>query len=231
MLRGGSAGSSHGHRLPLGLSLTAPGQDEVGDLLRVGRGAADLPGVLLEGRDPPLDVGGAPARVVADAHALARHHGADLRAQLLLRVGRRAEPVGDPLGERWAVHPFRVAGAVPQLVQGGLVVVVRGGELSALGQHDLVAAQVVERPVSRHVTDGDPAVLEDAFGLLVHLPERLGSGRRPGRQSVGLLGVEHGVLPDDGRGQALVAVDALAFVVPDGPAALVVDGNLPVVLE
>ena len=120
---------------------------------------------------------------------------------------------------------------MPQLVERRLVVVVRGGELSPLGQHDLVVVQIVEGAVSRDVTDGDPAVLEDAFGLLVHLPERLGSGRRPGRQSVGLLGVEDGVLPDDGRGHPLVAVDALAFVVPDGPAVLVVDGNLPVVLE
>ena len=114
---------------------------------------------------------------MADAHALAGHHGADLRAQLLLRIGRRAEPVGDPLGERGAVHALRVARAVPQLVERGLVVVVRGGELSALGQHDLVVVQIVERAVSRDVTDGDPAVLEDAFGLLVDLPERLGSGR------------------------------------------------------
>ena len=124
-----------------------------------------------------------------------------------------------------------MAGAVPQLVERGLVVVVRGGELHPLGQHDLVAAQVVERPVSGHVTDGDPAVLEHPLGVLVDLPERLGRGRRPSRQSVGLLGVEHGVLPDDGRGHPLVAVDALAFVVPDGPSALVVDGDLPVVLE
>ena len=89
---------------------------------------------------------------------------------------------------------------------------------------------VVERPVSRHVTDGNPAVHEDAFGLLVRLPERLGRGRGPGRQSVGLLGVEHGVLPDDGRAHPLVAVDALALVVPHGPAALVGDGDPPVVL-
>ena len=34
-----------------------------------------------------------------------------------------------------------------------------------------------------------------------------------------------------GAWQALVAVNALAFVVPLGPSALVVDGDLPVVLE
>ena len=50
-------------------------------------------------------------------------------------------------------------------------------------------------------------------------------------QPVGLLGVEDGVLADDGRLEALVAIDSLAFVVPDGPPALVVDGDLPVVLE
>ena len=63
------------------------------------------------------------------------------------------------------------------------------------------------------------------------LPERLGSGRGPRGQPVGLLGVEDGVLPDDWRGHPLVSVDALAFVVRDGPSALVVDGDLPVVLE
>ncbi len=78
--------------------------------------------------------------------------------QLLLRIGRRAEPVGDPLGERWAVHPLGMAGAVPQLVEHSLVVVVGRGELHPLGQHDLVAVQVVERPVAGHVADGDPAV-------------------------------------------------------------------------
>ena len=124
-----------------------------------------------------------------------------------------------------------MAGAVPQLVERGLVVVVRGGELSALGEHDLVVVQVVERPVAGHVADGDPAVFQHPLDLLVDLPERLGGGSGPGRQSVGLLGIEHGVLPDDWRGHPLVAVDALAFVVPDGPAALVVDGDLPVVLE
>ena len=124
-----------------------------------------------------------------------------------------------------------MAGAVPQLVQGGLVVVVGRGELHPLREHDLVVVQRVERPISRHVTDGDPAVLEDAFGLLVHLPERLGSGCGPSREPVRLLCVEDGVLPDDGRAHPLVAVDAIAFVVPDGPSALVVDGDLPVVLE
>ena len=124
-----------------------------------------------------------------------------------------------------------MAGAVPQLVERGLVVVVGRRELAALGQHDLVAVQVVERAVAGHVTDGDPAVLEHPLGVLVHLPERLGRGRWPGRQPVGLLGVEHGVLPDDGRAQPLVAVNALALAVPPGPAALVVDGDLPVVLE
>ena len=70
-----SAGS--GHRLPLGLTLPAPGEHEVGDLLCVGRGSADLPGIFFERRDPPLDISGSSARVVADAHALAGHHGAD----------------------------------------------------------------------------------------------------------------------------------------------------------
>ena len=124
-----------------------------------------------------------------------------------------------------------MAGAVPQLVERGLVVVVRGGELSALGQYDFVVVQVVECPVARHVTDGDPAVFQHPLGVLVDLPERLGSGRRPSRQPVGLLGVEDGVLPDVGSGQPLVAVDAIAFPVLDGPTALVVDGDLPVVLE
>ena len=50
--------------------LRLSGQYEVGDLLCVGRGSADLPGILLEGRDPNLDLGGAPARVVAYGHPL-----------------------------------------------------------------------------------------------------------------------------------------------------------------
>ena len=231
MLRVGSAGGGHGHRLPFGLALAAPGEDEVGDLLGVGRGSADLTGVLLERCDPPLDVGGPTARVVADAHAFARHHGADLGTELFLRVGRRAESFSDSLGERVAVHPLRMAGAVSQLVERRLVVVVRGGELHPLGEHDLVVVQVVERPVSGHVTDGDAAVFQHPLGLLVRLPERLGSGRGPGREPVGLLGVEDGVLPDDGSGHPLVAVDALAFVVLDGPPALVGEGDLPMVLE
>ena len=56
----------------------------------------------------------------------------------------------------------------------------------------------------------------------------MGAGRA-GSPS-GLLRVEDGVLPDDRRAHPLVAVDAIAFVVPDGPAALVGDGDPPVVL-
>ena len=47
-----------GRGLVLGLTLPASGQHEVGDLLCVGRGAADLPGIFFERRDPALDVGG-----------------------------------------------------------------------------------------------------------------------------------------------------------------------------
>ena len=85
--------------------------------------------------------------------------------------------------------------------------------------------------LSGHVTDGDPAVLEDPLGVLVDLPERFSGGYGPVREPVGLLCVEDVVLPDDGRGQALVAVDAPALIVLDGPAALVGDGDLPMVLE
>ena len=123
-----------------------------------------------------------------------------------------------------------MAGAVPQLVERGLVVVVGRGELHALGEHDLVVVQVVERAVSRDVPDGNPAVFQHPFGVPVRLPERLGSGCGPGREPVRLLCVEDGVLPDDRRAHPLVAVDAIAFPVPDGPPALVVDGDLPVVL-
>ena len=82
------------------------------------------------------------------------------------------------------------------------------------------------------MADRHPAVLQQhPLSVLVDLPERLGGGRGPGRQPVGLLGVEDGVLPDHGRGQAFVAVDALALIVPGGPTALVGEGDPPVVLE
>ena len=71
MLRDGGAGGGHRSGLALGLALAAPRQHEVGDFLRVGRGAADLAGIFLGGGDPPLDVGGTPARIVAHPHALA----------------------------------------------------------------------------------------------------------------------------------------------------------------
>ena len=80
------------------------------------------------------------------------------------------------------------------------------------------------------MTDGDPAVFQHPLGLLVRLPERLGRGRGPGRQPVGLLSVEDGVLSDDRRAHPLVAVDVIAFPVPPGPSALVGDGDPPVVL-
>ena len=63
-------------RLPLRLAFPASSQDEVGNLLRIGRGAPDFPGIFLQGLDPALDVGGAAALVVAHADGLAGHHGA-----------------------------------------------------------------------------------------------------------------------------------------------------------
>ena len=80
---------------PRGLALDVPGEHEVGDFLRVGGGAPDLAGILFEHLDPALDVGGAPARIVADADALAGHHGADLGPEFLLCVFGRPEPVLD----------------------------------------------------------------------------------------------------------------------------------------
>ena len=56
--RRGRAGRGHG--FARGLALAVPREHEVGDLLRVGGGAADLAGVLLECGDPALDVRGAP---------------------------------------------------------------------------------------------------------------------------------------------------------------------------
>ena len=61
---------------------------------------------------------------MAHGHPLTRHHRADLRAQLLLGIGCRAEPLADTLDERSTIHPVWMAGRVSQLVQGGLVVVV-----------------------------------------------------------------------------------------------------------
>ena len=179
--------------------------------------------------DPPRRgrAGRGHGRGFAHGLALARHHGTDFGAELLLRIVGGPESALDPLDERLAVHPLRMAGAVAQLVQGGLVILAGRGELSAFGEHDFVVVQRVERPISRDVTDGHPAVLEDAFGLLVHLPERLGRGCGPGREAGGLLRGEHGVLADDGRLEALVAVDALALDVPLGPSALVGDGDPP----
>ena len=124
-----------------------------------------------------------------------------------------------------------MAGAVAQLVERGLVVVVGGWELPALGQHDLVALHVVVGAVARDVADRHAAVFEHPLGLLMDFPERLGWSVGPFRQPVGLLGVEHGVLAHERHVEALVVVDAFALVVPDGLAMVVGDGEPLPILE
>ena len=85
-LGSGRTDCRRGHGFAHGLALTVPNEHEVGDLLRVGGGAPDLPGVFFERGDPALDVGGSPARVVADADAFAGHHGADDTNEIISHV-------------------------------------------------------------------------------------------------------------------------------------------------
>ncbi len=118
-----------------------------------------------------------------------------------------------------------------EFVERRLVVVVGGGELPAPGQHDLVALDVVAGAVAADVTDARGAVVEHPLGLLVGLPERLGQSARTLGQTVGLRGVEDGVLADVGDGEFLEEVDALALGVAARTAALVGDGDPAPVLE
>ena len=59
---GGGTGSDGRYRLALSLPFPASRQNEIGDLLGVGRRSADFPGVFLQDRHPALDIGGPAAR-------------------------------------------------------------------------------------------------------------------------------------------------------------------------
>ena len=195
--RRGRADRRHGDGVARCDALAVPNEHEVGDLLRVRGGAPDLARVLFERLDPALDVGRAPARVVADADALAGHHGADLGPEFLPRVLGDPNPPSMP----W----MRVSRFIRSLCRCcGPARGARSGSsgwrrgTAALGQHDLVPLHVVVGAVARDVADRHAAVLHDPLGLLVDLPERLGGGVRALGQPVGLLGVEDGVLRTNG---------------------------------
>ena len=183
----------------------------IGDFLGVGGRLVHLLRVLVERLDPALDVRGASAAVVADAHPITRHHRGHFRAEFFAGVLHAAEVPGAGF-KGVAVHPLGVAGGVTQFVEGGLVIPVRGRKLLTLGQRHLVRLDVVKGPVAAHVGDVDAALLDHPLGGLVRLPlGRCGAvvGRAFQRQPVGLFDVEHGIAADHRRARLFLLALAL----------------------
>ena len=169
-------------------ALALAGDQPVRDPLRVDCRRPDLPRVVLQRRDPRADVGGAVARLVADAELLAGHHRGDLRPQLLAGVGVGAEAA--VVHQGGPVQPVRVPGGVPQLVQRGVRVGVLRRELAPVRQHHVVVLEAVVGAVAGHVVDPDAAGLDQRLGPLVSLPRRRRDLKRAQLQALGLLDVE-----------------------------------------
>ena len=182
--------------------------------------------VFFEHRNPILDIGRAALRVMPHAHALPRHHGADLGPQFLAGVLRRSKAFIQPILERVAVHAVRVPGRVTAFMQRRLVVAVARRELGRLREHHLVLGDPVIGPISGDVLDPRPAGLNHLLRIAVGVPFRPRLCRsRFQLQSIGLLDVEHGVLFTDGMGTLLFLVDRLAVLVLEHLALLVLCGS------
>ena len=164
----------------------------VADALDIGGRAVDLAGVVFECLDPPFHVCSAPVRIVPGAEPVAGHHRADFGAELFPRISGGAMTVADAFDEGLAVHAVGVAGAVCELVEGGLVVVVRRGELAAVGEDDAVALEVVVGPVALLVVNGDSGLGENGFGNAVGVPGGAGGAVPAELQPGGLFRVEDG---------------------------------------
>jgi hypothetical protein len=99
-------------------------------------------------------------------------------------------------GDAGPVQPVRGAGGVGGLVERGGIVGLAAGELSRCGQGDLVADDVVAGVGAGGVHESRAAGGEVAVEHVLRLPGQVRPGRRlggavPGRQVIGLLGVEH----------------------------------------
>ena len=141
----------------------------IGDFLGVGGGLVDFPGVVVQRRDPALDVRRASAAVVTDAHTVAGQHGRHFDPEFFAGVLHAAE-VPDTVLERVAVQAQRVAGRVAEFVHRDLVIPVRGRQLLTLRECHLVGLHVVTGPVAAYVGDVNPALLNHPLGRLVGLP-------------------------------------------------------------
>ena len=172
----------------------------IGDVLGVGGGLVDFPWVLVQRRDPALDVRRASAAVVTDAHTVAGQHGRHFDPEFFAGVLHAAE-VPDTVLERVAVQAQRVAGRVAEFVHRDLVIPVRGRQLLTLRECHLVGLHVVTGPVAAYVGDVNPALLNHSLGCLVGLPLGLVVlvVAPVERHVVRLFDVEHGVDTDHRR--------------------------------
>ena len=173
--------------------------------------------------DPALDVRGAPARVMSDAHALARHHCADLRAELLLRIvgGPESVPRSPGRASRGSCAPggrcYGPARAAPSGSSGW-----PRGTVHARAARSRRCFMRVERPV---------ALPRDGRGRPLSSMHLLGRSGGPSRAARRWEWVARSGSPSACSalntvywrtnwrlGHPLVAVDELAFVVPLGPS-------------
>ena len=112
-------------------------QQVVRHVLRLGGGLVDFLRVVFQCREPALHVRRATAPVVADADPHASQHRRYFGAQFFAGILHATE-IPDAVRERGAVQPIGVAGGVPEFVQHGLVIPVRGCELVTFGKGDAV---------------------------------------------------------------------------------------------
>ena len=206
-------------------------QQGVRHVLRLGGGLVDFLRVVFQRREPALHVRRATAPVVADADPHAGQHRREFGAEFFAGILHATE-IPDAVRERGTVQPIGVAGGMPEFVQHGLVIPVRGCELVTFGKGDAVGLEVVERAIAAHVPHVHAALHDDALGELMRLP--LGPCGAVvvaplQRQAVSLFDVEHVVDPYHRRTGLLVVLLAAGRLVRVGRAGRLL--RLPLVVH
>ena len=147
-----------------------PANQVVAHTLGFSSSSVNLSRVFFEHLHPILDIGCSTLRVVPHAHALPRHHGADLGPQFFAGVLGRSKPGRKALFERVPVHAIRVARRMAAFMQRRLVVAVPPEEVGRLREHHLVFGDPIVGPVAGDVLHQNTGTADDPLRLCVRRP-------------------------------------------------------------